>query len=128
MFRSSLVLLLTLMALAAAASPAHAVMQKVTAEDEPRFRGWATLDTPSRIQTLRTYVPVWHWDGDSWQRRNLGTHNGQGVSTRVYRAPYAAGYSWIWTQPTGWLAVRSEHVLVRLTSQSCDGYLFGCAH
>jgi hypothetical protein len=51
-------------------------------------------------------VQAWRWNG-SWSSQLLT--NG----TQVYIYPYAVGWSWVWTQSTGWLAVADKYVWVR---------------
>lgn len=116
------------------AAPAHALGAVApapypytcsTAADQPRFIGWATMSyrgcvDPSYPSTADCRVETaYRWSGSAWQARQIG-ECGMGPS-RVYVYPYAAGWSWIWSQQTGWLAVRSTKV------QISAGYDEGCA-
>ena len=80
------------------------------------YKGWAHVDVglycggmnPGQdyIDSLRAPRPAWRWTGSAWTRASLAT------STQVYVWPYATGWSWVWTQRTGWLAMQDEHLVI----------------
>lgn len=87
----------------------------VTARENPHFIGWARLTyrgCPSGLaQTADCKaMTAYRWTGRAWSVVVLNECNGVGA---VYVYPYAAGWSWIWTQRTGWLAVQSHAVLIQ---------------
>ncbi len=113
------------------AAPAHATATGVGydyectfANQQPSYIGWATLSfrgciAPGMAMTADCRgADAYRWTGASWQYYGLNECSRIG---QVYVYPYAAGWSWIWTQRTGWLAVRSNLVLVS------SGYLVGGA-
>ena len=86
-----------------------------TAADSPKHVGWATLAlrgciTPGMATTTECRsAAAYRWTGASWV--NVGVNE---CATRsVYVYPYTTGWSWIWTQHTGWLAIQSHLVQVR---------------
>lgn len=113
-------------ATATLAAPAHATIGTVapapyrctTAADLPGFIGWATIShrgcvAPGAPQTADCRVsPAYRWTGSTWQYQAISECGGP---RQVYVYPYAAGWSWIWSQQTGWLAVRSNLVHVQAT-------------
>jgi hypothetical protein len=74
------------------------------------WSGWGYVDanTCTGVCTAiyRTSVPAWRWNG-RWSATSLANN------TQVYIYPYATGWSWVWTQSTGWLAVSDNYVWVR---------------
>lgn len=58
---------------------------------------------------LAIAVPViaWRWTNGAWNRTAFLQQ------TQVYVYPFGSGWSWVWTSNTGWLAVRSDRVLLR---------------
>jgi hypothetical protein len=111
------------------AAPAHALGRPVYdygctfASERPQYVGWAKLSfrgcvSPGSAQTMDCKGDLaWRWTGRAWQQHPINECSG-GLGA-VYVYPYAAGWSWIWTQRTGWLAVRSNLVVVS------EGYLVG---
>ncbi len=78
------------------------------------WSGWGTVNYPDQncpndgrvgCGTYTPSFPAWRWTG-SWS----GTSVWGG--TQVYIYPYAVGWSWIWTQRTGWLAMQDKYVWV----------------
>lgn len=51
-------------------------------------------------------VTAWYWNGSSWSQRS------RYVGDRVYIYPYTSGWSWTWTQRTGWLAMRTSQLTI----------------
>ncbi len=114
------------------AAPAHAVVGAepapppyscTYASDAPHYIGWATMSyrgcvDPAypRTADCRTET-AYRWTGSSWSPRQVGECGMSPIKVYVY--PYAAGWSWIWTQQNGWLAVRSNFVQIRA------GYSYG---
>lgn len=112
------------------AAPAHAMAQPMTnctfASDAPNYVGWVTLayrGCPNGMaQTADCRAATaYRWTANGWQRYGL---NECGGPRQVYVYPYAAGWSWIWSQQTGWLAVQSHLVLI---SQGQGIDCLGCA-
>ena len=50
---------------------------------------------------------AWHWNGTAWSQRY-----GRTPGLRVYIWPYAAGWSWTWTESTGWLAMQTRDLVI----------------
>lgn len=78
------------------------------------YTGWARVDFPLRHACancldggFEVALPVYQWTGTAWRTTSLSTNH-----RRVWVAPYASGWSWIWTQQTGWLAVQSSFLHV----------------
>lgn len=108
------------MASAVTAPPAHALAgyggtSCTFASAQPNFIGWASLayrgcvtsGLPSTADCRA--LTAYRWTGASWQPYGL---NECGGPQQVYVYPYAAGWSWVWSSQTGWLAVRSDSVLI----------------
>jgi hypothetical protein len=105
---------------AVTAAPAHALGAPIytctTAVDEPNFVGWATIShrgclEPGAPRTMECRASAaYRWTGAAWQKQSLSECGGP---RQVYVYPYAAGWSWIWSQQTGWLAVQSSLVQIR---------------
>jgi hypothetical protein len=97
------------------------------ASQAPNYVGWVTLayrGCPNGFaQTADCKaLTAYRWTGRSWQYFGL---NECGGPRQVYVYPYAAGWSWVWSQQTGWLAVQSSSVLIR-QGQGID--CIDCAH
>ena len=102
------------------AAPAHALSPLpydgcIYASQRTSFVGWADLDyrgcLPDGAATTADCksLSAWRWTGRTWQAQALyDCYDG----TQVYAYPYAAGWTWIWTQRTGWLAIQSRLVIV----------------
>jgi hypothetical protein len=90
--------------------------------DTPTYKGWATISRHQcggiRTMDLQIFT-AWRWNATtrSWARTTLNEN------TRVYAWPFATGWSWVWTQSTGWLAIQSQYVLVSQTTTygGCGG-------
>jgi len=110
----------TVLAMALAApTRAHALAQPnvcAFASQAPTFKGWAQLSfrgclQPGQGTTMECRgLDAYRWTGAAWQAVDLNECTYSGVP--VYAWPYATGWTWIWTQQTGWLATQSKHVLV----------------
>jgi hypothetical protein len=111
------------------ATPAHATVrfapapyQCTTAADEPNFIGWATIShrgciAPGMATTTECRSSAaYRWTGTAW--RNVGLSE-CGGPRQVYVYPYTSGWSWVWSQQTGWLAVQSHLVHVRVGYGGC---------
>ncbi len=72
------------------------------------FQGWGQVGsgTSTAYHLVAQTKVAWHWNGRSWVQRSRTT------GTRVYIWPYAAGWSWTWTQNTGWLAMRTSDLTI----------------
>ena len=112
---------------ATTAAPAHALGVPgaicTFASDAPNYIGWARISfrgcPEGGPQTMDCKgATAWRWTGAAWQAHALSECGGP---RQVYVYPYAAGWSWIWSQQTGWLAVRSDIVLIQ--SGSIPGVL-----
>ena len=100
-----------------------------TAADYPAFKGWGLVNRMCQSTGFRSLdsarVPMnwtfpgggacamnvgplsaWRWTGSSWAGSTLD--NGEWV----YIWPWGSGWSWAWTQRTGWVAARSESLVV----------------
>ena len=87
-----------------------------TAVQRPAFQGWAVLlfrgcPVAGAPQTADCRgLTAYRWGGAAWQRVDLNECNY--AFPTVYAYPFGSGWSWIWTQRTGWLAVGSHAVQV----------------
>ena len=70
------------------------------------YKGWAHVANGCGISYENGYRIAWRWTGSTWARAYVW--NG----AQVYVWPYGGGWSWIWTQQTGWLALQSNVLLV----------------
>lgn len=71
------------------------------------YKGWGTVDRGMYANRLIVKSKVaWHWNGGSWVQRS------RTPSTRVYIWPYASGWSWTWTETTGWLAMQTSDLVI----------------
>ena len=57
-------------------------------------------------------ISAWRWTGYSWTSSSLAG------GTQVYAYPYSGEWHWVWTQRTGWLAVKTS---VLDTGYRCTG-------
>lgn len=88
----------------------------VRASDNPTYKGWATIDPspdcalPGRqircMIAVMANVPAWQWTNNGWVAKTRAT------GSKVYVWPYGSGWSWTWTSADGWLAVRSNVVII----------------
>lgn len=73
------------------------------------YKGWGTVEG-GFYGTARLVAPApkvaWHWTGTTWVQR------GRTPGTRVYIWPYASGWSWTWTESTGWLAMHTSDLMI----------------
>lgn len=96
-------------------------LQCTYASAQPSFTGWATINPRACRITMDMIVSVsaWRWRGSTygWTPASLTP------GTRVYVYPYGGGWSWVWTAETGWLATRSDNVLIFRRSPD---YCFDC--
>lgn len=117
------IVLVTLLALAAGAlalpmsSLAVDTDVCVYATDHAEYRGWGTIAHPG-CQPVRwtggyDSFTAWRWTSTGWAAAQAS----EGV--RYYVWPFGGGWSWVWSAETGWLAIRSEHVVLRRTYNSC---------
>lgn len=66
-----------------------------------------------------TFVQAWRWTGTTWvsgesyPMLNSEKTYGFRPGARVYSAPFSAGWRWVWTEGTGWLAVPEKNVAFR---------------
>ncbi|MCW2925141.1 MAG: hypothetical protein JWM98_2545 [Thermoleophilia bacterium] len=81
----------------------------------PNFQGWTKLQSgytscgydigTGSVTTCRPErYPAYEWTASGWQSRTLA------ADTWVYVYPYAAGYSWVYTQRTGWYAIQRSYI------------------
>ncbi len=72
------------------------------------YQGWGTVE--GGFYGNRLVAPAakvaWHWNGRSWVQRS------RTPGTRVYIWPYASGWSWTWTENTGWLAMHTSDLMI----------------
>lgn len=72
------------------------------------YKGWGTVE--GGFYTARLMAPApkvaWEWSGSQWLQR------GRTPGTRVYIWPYASGWSWTWTESSGWYAMRTSDLLI----------------
>ena len=61
---------------------------------------------PAHLDFTPRSVVFWRWTG-SWAKATLT--NGEWV----YVSPYAVGWSWVWTQRTGWVAAQDSTLFVQ---------------
>jgi hypothetical protein len=74
------------------------------------YRGWGQVAYAS-YGTARLMAPrpvtAWEWNAQrGWVQRS------RSVGERVYIWPYAAGWSWTWTQSTGWYAMQTSALTI----------------
>ena len=62
---------------------------------------------PARLDFAPRAVTFWRWTGSAWGKATLT--NGEWV----YVYPYAVGWSWVWTQRTGWVAAQDVSLFVQ---------------
>jgi hypothetical protein len=60
----------------------------------PNYQGWA------HVQSVPAWTAAYRWDGSAW--RGLWMQADQSV----YASPYAGGWTWAWSQQTGWVAMQ----------------------
>lgn len=48
--------------------------------------------------------PAWRWNGAGWSPEVIN------ADERAYAAPYAPGWSWVWTDRTGWQVIETRFV------------------
>ena len=101
----------------------------IRASDRPYYIGYATVDSRPdcalnttgircMIAVTRS-VPAYSWDPyTGWK---LGERLNP---TRVWVYPFGSGWSWTWTQDTGWMAVRSAQIIIRypVATPVCNYY------
>lgn len=103
----------------------------IHATDEPWYRGWASIESNQGFGVACAYsnlglvdpncvpssgmtpVSAWQWTTRGWAHTTIAH------GTRVYHWPFGSGWSWVWTSTRGWLAVRSDAVLIRTEIRSC---------
>lgn len=56
---------------------------------------------PSTCATGGT-ATAWRWANGAWSQTRIAG------GTQVYAWPYTGSWHWIWTQPTGWLAIQTS--------------------
>lgn len=119
-------LLATTASMAGAATSLAAIPPRSScafATDMPLYKGWATMSfrgCPSDGGVVTDDCKggtAYRWTNRGWVARGIG-ECGTGPS-QVYVWPFASGWSWIWSQQTGWLAVESRYVLI--ASAQADG-------
>jgi hypothetical protein len=98
----------------AADKPVNAGVPLAAPYNEPipayaSYKGWGTVEG-GFYGSARLVAPApkvaWHWNGSAWSQR------GRSPGTRVYIWPYAAGWSWTWTESTGWLAMQTSDLMI----------------
>lgn len=79
----------------------------------PSYKGWGTVEGGfyGSARTAAGFVApapkvAWYWNGSAWSQR------GRSPGTRVYIWPYAAGWSWTWTESTGWYAMQTSDLMI----------------
>lgn len=73
------------------------------------YKGWGTVHSTYNDQRgFAGPIPrvAWHWNGSAWSQRS------RTPGTRVYIWPYASGWSWTWTESTGWLAMHTSDLTI----------------
>jgi hypothetical protein len=80
--------------------------QDRSVKNNPNYRGWGRVEAnycPPNAACLAVYYPTaeaYRWNGYRWIQTSRRDN------AQVYIWPYGAGWSWTWTQQTGWLAMR----------------------
>ncbi len=96
------------------------------ASDQPSFKGWATMSYRGCVEPGMAVTAdcanttAYRWTNAGWKGVTVGECSLGDLPTRVYVWPFGNGWSWVWSQPTGWLAVRSSKVLLS------EGYKPSC--
>lgn len=91
---------------------AQATIVPITPTVQSSFEGWAQVWGTTTMCPISINLgpcqyagrDAYRWTGYSWARTTLA-HN-----TMVYAYPYGSGWHWVWTERTGWLAVRTAYV------------------
>lgn len=85
------------------------VLDGPRASDHPTYKGWGIVDGipvgGCRIGQL-CGLPAWRWANSSWNPSYVCNRE------RVYIWPYGSGWSWVWSQRAGWLALQSRHLWI----------------
>lgn len=103
-----LVVAVALLAALGAPRTAHAAISGTS------YTGWGHVDTAVGTVT----APAWQWTGVAWSGTSRINF------TRVYIAPFAAGWVWTWTVDTGWLAMQSANVSAGDAGTSTAGAVY----
>ena len=76
------------------------------------YKGWAYVGQPSdncgsggMLCASRLYT-AYRWTGSQWVARYMMR------DTQIYAYPYGSGWQWVWTQNTGWLAMRTSDIYI----------------
>ncbi|MCW2921839.1 MAG: hypothetical protein JWL76_1713 [Thermoleophilia bacterium] len=104
----------------AADKPVNAGVPLAAPYNEPiaayaSYKGWGTVEGGFYGYGARTAAgfvapapkTAWEWNTSrGWLQR------GRTPGTRVYIWPYAAGWSWTWTESTGWYAMQTSDLMI----------------
>lgn len=98
--------LLVTIVLALGATVGYAGAKSVVWDVPSDYSGWArTARVPACATTTASCrdnsAPVYQWTGSDWRAFAL-----QG-DVQVWVQPYTGGWSWAWTQQTGWVAIHT---------------------
>lgn len=89
----------TLIALFAAFAASMVAPSLASADVADSYTGWGNVES-----ALASY-PAYRKVGSYWVQHN------RPAGTRIYIAPYAAGWSWTYTASTGWLVEQGEYLV-----------------
>jgi hypothetical protein len=88
------------------------------------YQGWAhtglgrycggAMPSPGMEAAASRPRAAWRWTGSNWSATTLP------AGAQVYVWPYAAGWSWVWTQSSGWLAIQDAELVI---NPYCSPYL-----
>lgn len=85
-------------------APAH---EPIPAYDG--YKGWGQVSGGFYGNTFAPAQPKTAWE---WNARYGWMQRGRTPGTRVYIWPYAAGWSWTWTESTGWYAMQTKDLQI----------------
>lgn len=74
----------------------------ISARSVPAFKGWGTVSGT-------TNAAAWAWVNGAWSARTLN------AGERVYVWPWGSGWTWAWTQRTGWIAAPTARLQVAVS-------------
>ena len=99
----------------ASSKPANVGVPLAAPYNEPipaygNYKGWGYVGGGYYGGGARLVAPrpvtAYEWNGSRWLERT------RQPGTRVYIWPYAQGWSWTWTQETGWYAMRTDALTI----------------
>ena len=74
------------------------------------YKGWGSVEYDcNSVDPAFSLFTAWRWTSTGWKAAYLNP------GMRVYVWPYATGWSWVWTQNTGWLAFQDRYLVVNRT-------------